>query len=169
MKKTLIAAMVFSPLAVNAASVDNVTPQSKTIVITAPNSFSHVLTPVTGLTAGSVSPGTTTDVATGEVKPVSGGAPAQYAVQFASGGNNVAPVGDINAIIKGTSDPTNTLVLLLKPDATMPPGSSTVYVGGTQWLVYPPSTSFKYVVTATNSTIKADSYPVVVNAAVYTP
>lgn len=161
--------MVFSPLAVNAASVDNITPQSKTIVITAPNSFTHVLNPVTGLTAGSVSPGTTTDVATGEVKPVSGGAPAQYAVQFASGGNNSAPVAATDAIIKGTSDPTNTLVLLLKPDATMSLSSSTVYVGGTQWLVYPSSTSFKYVVTATNGTIKADSYPLVVNAAVYTP
>ncbi|EMJ5884542.1 hypothetical protein RVX78_004602 [Enterobacter cloacae] len=169
MKKFLIAAIFFSPLAANAASIDNITPQSKTIIISAPNSFTHDLNPITGLTAGSVSPGTTTDVAAGEVKPVSGGAPAQYAVQFASGGNNSAPGAAIEAIIKGTSDPTNTLVLLLKPDATMPQSSSTVYVGGTQWLVYPSSTSFKYVVTATNTTIKADSYPIVVNAAVYTP
>ncbi|HFS8112831.1 TPA: hypothetical protein ACH2I9_004189 [Enterobacter asburiae] len=169
MKKAIMAAMLLTPLAANAASVDNITPQSRTIVISAQNAFTHVLTPVRGLTAGSVAPGTTTEVANGEVSAVSGGAPAQYAVQFASGGNNSAPVASIDAIIKGASDPANTLTLLLKPDSTMSQNASTPYVGGTQWLVYPSSTSFKYVVTATNSTIKADSYPVVVNAAVYTP
>jgi hypothetical protein len=130
MKKRLIAAIVFSPLAANAASVDNITPLSKTIVISTPNSFTHVLNPVTGLTAGSVSPGTTTDFATGEVKAVSGRAPAQYAVQFASGGNNSAPAAAIDAIIKGTSDSTNTLVLLLQPDATITLSSTALYAGG---------------------------------------
>lgn len=168
MKRTLIAAMLFSPLIANAATVSNVTPQTKTVVISAPNAFTHVLTPITGLTAGNV-PAGGREVATGEVKPISGGSPAQYAVQFASGGNNTLTTAGVNASIKGSSNPSNLLTLTLQADSTMTAPVTTQTVAGTSWLVYPSSTSFKYVLNATNTTISADSYPVTVNAAVYTP
>lgn len=168
MKKTLIAALLFSPIIANAATVANITPQTKTVVITAPNAFTHVLTPVTGLTAGSVPPAGR-EVAMGEVKPVTGGSPAQYAVQFASGGSNTSTTAGVTASIKGSTNASNLLTVALQPDNTMTGTATTQTVGGSSWLVYPSSTSFKYVVNASNTTLNADSYPITVNAAVYTP
>ncbi|MDZ5731095.1 hypothetical protein SPG90_21640 (plasmid) [Enterobacter sp. D2] len=168
MKKTLIAALLFSPIIANAATVTNITPQTKTVVISAPNAFTHVLTPVTGLTAGSVPTGGR-EVATGEVKPVSGGSPAQYAVQFATGGNNTVTTAGVTASIKGSTNASNLLTVALQADNTMTGTATTQTVSGSSWLVYPSSTSFKYVVNASNTTINADSYPITVNAAVYTP
>ncbi len=168
MKKTLIATMMFAPLIANAASVATITPQSKNIVISAPNAFTHVLTPVTGITAGSVPQGGR-EVAAGEVKAVSGSNPAQYAIQFASSPNNSAPTAGVDAVIKGSTNATNLLNLTLKPDSSMVNTATTQAVSGSQWLIYPVATSFKYIVTATNTTINADTYPITVNAAVYTP
>ncbi|HCM9500261.1 hypothetical protein ABKV83_22755 (plasmid) [Enterobacter asburiae] len=170
MKKTLIAALLFSPIIANAApTVTNVSPQTKTIVISAPNAFTHVLTPVTGLTAGGVPPAGR-EVAMGEVKPVAGGSPARYAVQFATGGNNTSPAAGPSAAIKGSTNGSNLLTLSLLADNTMGGTTAVESVGGSSWLVYSAaSTSFKYVVNATSTTINADSYPITVNAAVYTP
>jgi hypothetical protein len=167
MKKTL-AVLLFSPIIANAATVTNITPQTKTVVISAPNAFTHVLTPVTGLTAGSVPTGGR-EVATGEVKPVSGGSPARYAVQFATGANNTVTTAGVTASIKGSTNASNLLTVELQADNTMTGKATTETVSGSSWLVYPSSTSFKYVVNASNTTINADSYPITVNAAVYTP
>ncbi|HHA2288272.1 TPA: hypothetical protein ACOEAZ_004448 [Enterobacter asburiae] len=167
MKKTLIAAIMFAPLFANAASIGPVTPQTKNIVIGAPNSFTHTLTPVSGLIAGDITG--QREVAAGEVRAVAGSNPAQYAVQFASGGNNTAPTAGLDAAIKGTNNAANVLLLVLAKDASMTMPTAQASLNGTQWMVYGQANSFKYVVNTTSPSLKADTYPVTINAAVYTP
>lgn len=166
MKKMLIATMMFYPFISNAASVGNIISQTKSIVITAPTTFSHILTPVSGITAGNTQGGLT--LANGEVSAGTGSNPAQFAIQFASGGNNSSAAAGINAIITG-SNPRNMMNLSLKADSSMSSTPITQTVGSTQWLVYPASTSFKYNVTTPDTTLFADTYPITINAAVYTP
>lgn len=169
MKKTLLAVMLLTPLIANAGTVGTPTPKTVNVSFAAPNSYIHTLTAVTGLLAGETNTALRPEIATGQVSSSAGTNSARYAVQFAAGGSNTSANEGLSAVIKGNNNALNTLNVIIESDPSMPLKTTVESVNGKDWLVYPIASTFKYSVRATNTTIAADTYPITVNAAVFTP